>query len=145
MEMSERTPRPSVRRVLETVLYVEDLDRAGAFYEKLLGLAPVVSTDGFRALDAGGGSVLLLFERGSAADGAETDGGWIPPHDGRGRTHVAFAIGADDVAGWIERLEASGSSIESRVRWPRGGESVYIRDPDGHSVELATPGIWPSY
>ena len=27
----------------------------------------------------------------------------------------------------------------------RGGSSLYVRDPDGRSVELATPGIWPNY
>lgn len=26
-----------------------------------------------------------------------------------------------------------------------GGESVYVRDPDGHSVELVTPGLWAIY
>jgi catechol 2,3-dioxygenase-like lactoylglutathione lyase family enzyme len=31
------------------------------------------------------------------------------------------------------------------VGWPRGGRSVYFRDPDGHSVELATPGLWETY
>ena len=30
-------------------------------------------------------------------------------------------------------------------KWPRGGESVYFRDPDGHLLELATPGLWPGY
>src|SRR6266702_2021059 len=28
---------------------------------------------------------------------------------------------------------------------PRGGSSIYFRDPDNHSVELATPGLWSIY
>ena len=28
---------------------------------------------------------------------------------------------------------------------PRSGESIYFRDPDGHLLELATPGLWPGY
>ena len=40
---------------------------------------------------------------------------------------------------------ALGIAIESRVTWERGGVSLYFRDPDGRSVELATPGLWPSY
>jgi catechol 2,3-dioxygenase-like lactoylglutathione lyase family enzyme len=31
------------------------------------------------------------------------------------------------------------------VKWPRGGESLYFRDPDGLAVELATPGVWETY
>jgi len=31
------------------------------------------------------------------------------------------------------------------VKWSRGGESLYFRDPDDHLVELATPGIWATY
>ncbi|MFN0129142.1 MAG: hypothetical protein ACKV19_20930 [Verrucomicrobiales bacterium] len=32
--------------------------------------------------------------------------------------------------------------VESRIRWPGGATSLYFRDPDGHAVELATPGLW---
>jgi catechol 2,3-dioxygenase-like lactoylglutathione lyase family enzyme len=31
------------------------------------------------------------------------------------------------------------------VTWPLGGTSLYFRDPDGHLLELATPGIWAVY
>jgi len=31
------------------------------------------------------------------------------------------------------------------VKWPRGGTSLYFRDPAGHLVELATPGLWSTY
>jgi catechol 2,3-dioxygenase-like lactoylglutathione lyase family enzyme len=36
-------------------------------------------------------------------------------------------------------------SIEGEMKWPRGGTSLYFRDPDGHLVELATPGLWSIY
>jgi len=59
--------------------------------------------------------------------------------------HFAFAVDAADLPQWEERLRGAGIDIESRVRWARGGESVYFRDPDGHLVELATPGLWANY
>ena len=31
--------------------------------------------------------------------------------------------------------------IESEVVWPRG-RSLYFRDPEGNSVELAIPALW---
>ena len=35
-------------------------------------------------------------------------------------------------------------AVESRIGWLRGGTSLYFRDPDGHSLEVATPGLWPN-
>jgi catechol 2,3-dioxygenase-like lactoylglutathione lyase family enzyme len=58
---------------------------------------------------------------------------------------MAFSIAADALAEWEARLSEAGVAIESRVKWPRGGESIYFRDPDGHVLELATPGLWPGY
>ncbi len=135
---------PRVEHVLETSLHVEELDRARRFYRELLGLEEMAATERFAALDAHGGTVLLLFERGSAEHGTDTDGGWIPPHDARGPSHVAFAVSDEEaLEGWVARLVERGVAVESRVTWPTGARSVYFRDPDGHSIELATPGIWP--
>jgi catechol 2,3-dioxygenase-like lactoylglutathione lyase family enzyme len=39
---------------------------------------------------------------------------------------------------------AEGVAIESEVKWP-AAESVYFKDPDGHLVELITPGFWRTY
>jgi catechol 2,3-dioxygenase-like lactoylglutathione lyase family enzyme len=47
--------------------------------------------------------------------------------------------------GWEAQLERCKIAIEGRTSWPRGGRSVYFRDPDGHLLELATPGLWKIY
>lgn len=140
-----RDDAPPVRRVLETALYVDDLERARSFYETVMGLEVMVSDARLVAIDAGGGSVLLLFRRGASAAAADDGRGTIPGHDGRGPVHMAFAVDARTLDGWREHLEASGVDVESERRWPRGGTSLYFRDPDDHLVELATPGIWPVY
>ena len=59
--------------------------------------------------------------------------------------HLAFGIGLADLDEWETRLNEMQVPIESRVDWARGGKSLYFRDPDGHSVELATPGTWVVY
>ena len=69
----------------------------------------------------------------------------IPPHDGHGPHHIAFAIEAADYDRWRTRLRQQGIAIESETAWDRGGRSVYFRDPDKHLVELVTPGIWANY
>lgn len=137
---------PELAGVLETSLYVEDLARAAAFWEGPMGLMRLVPADGrFLAYDAGRNSVLLLFRRGATLETVRLPGGEIPPHDGAGRLHLAFAVAADELPAWEKRLAAAGVAIEGRTNWPRGGRSVYFRDPDGHLVELATPGLWPNY
>jgi catechol 2,3-dioxygenase-like lactoylglutathione lyase family enzyme len=133
-----------VRRILETALYCADLAGTAAFYQSLLDVTPMLSGDRLVALDAGQQTVLLLFQRGNSG-ALETAGGLVPGHDGSGAVHLAFAVDAADLPAWEARLAKLAIAIESRVRWDRGGTSVYFRDPDGRSVELATPGIWPSY
>lgn len=133
-----------MRRVLETALDCDDLPRSAAFYLTLLGVAPMVDTERLVAIDAGEGTVLLLFQKGTASS-VYVPGGLIPPHDSGGPGHFAFAIDADDLPAWEARLAGLRITIESRVTWERGGLSLYFRDPDNRLVELATPGLWPSY
>ncbi len=111
----------------------------------MLGLEVMSRAGRLISLDAGQGTVLLLFLRGGSTEGTSFPGGWIPPHDALGRAHFAFAVARDDFDAWRRHLADEGVAIESEVTWGRGGGSLYFRDPDGHSVELASPGVWPVY
>ena len=142
--MSSPGTAPPLGGVLETALYVAGMPRARAFYEGVLGLSPVFADDRLTAY-AIGPTVLLLFLRGGTTGTVHLPGGTIPPHDGEGRNHYALAIAAADLPAWEARLAALGVAEEGRTRWPKGGTSVYFRDPDGHLGELATPGIWPNF
>jgi len=138
--------KPALLSILETALYVDDLERAASFYEGVMGLSSLFTDDRLRAYDVNGRSVLLLFMRGGTTEPVQTGGGLIPPHDGQGRLHIAFAVTHDEFARWRDRLEAAGIEIEGTSHWKRGGESVYFRDPDGNLLELAaTPGLWPGF
>lgn len=144
--MSSHRP-PSIHGVVETILYADDLARAIAFYRDVVGLA-VMTGDGerFQSFNAGEGRVLLLFKRGGTLTPQPVaTGGVIPPHDGHGPHHLAFAISAEDYDAWCGWLRSKEVTIESETRWARGGRSVYFRDPENHLVELVTPGIWPNY
>ena len=136
---------PQLTGIVETALYVDDLERARTFYQQLLGLSPLTSDARFVAFDVGGRSVLLLFRRGAKLETVHLPGGTIPPHDGSGPVHVAFAIAAAELPAWEMRLGEHNVAIEGRTDWPRGGRSVYFRDPDGHLLELVTPGVWAIY
>lgn len=131
--------------VLETALYVEDLRRAASFYEELLGMRRLFGDDRLVALDSGRRGVLLLFRRGTTLETVRMPGGTIPPHDGHGPVHIAFAVGREALTEIEARLATASIEVEGRTRWPKGGDSIYVRDPDGHLVEFATPGLWAIY
>ena len=136
---------PQVTGILETALYVEDVARAAEFYRSLFGFETMIQDHRFCALSVAGQDVLLLFLRGGTTQPMEVPGGIIPPHDGSGQNHFAFSIPAAELPAWEDFLAARRIPIESKTSWPRGGFSLYFRDPDQNLVELATPGIWPIY
>ena len=146
---------PRVTGILETCLYVADVERSARFYERLFGFERMVSDEHFcafavtaansRGQDVPARNVLILFRHGATAKPIALPGGVIPAHNGSGESHFAFAIRAEDLLAWEKRLADAGVAIESRVHWELGGDSIYFRDPDGHLAELATPGIWPIY
>jgi catechol 2,3-dioxygenase-like lactoylglutathione lyase family enzyme len=136
---------PSITGILETALYVEDLDRAAQFYTRLFGFKVMNRDDRFCALNVAPAGVLLLFVRGGTLARVDTGHGMIPPHDGQGPLHMAFAIPAADLSAWEQKLAADKIPIESTVRWPRGSISLYFRDPDQNLIELATPRLWDNY
>lgn len=136
---------PSLNGVLETSLYVADLDRSVRFYRDLFGFDVLAADERFRALHVTGQQVLLLFRKGLSDKPSVVPGGVIPGHDGSGRLHLTFAVVAAELPAWEERLRGQGIAVESTVTWPRGGTSIYFRDPDGHLLELATPGVWRVY
>jgi catechol 2,3-dioxygenase-like lactoylglutathione lyase family enzyme len=136
---------PEISGLLETALYVDDMERSAAFFRTVIGLKPMLETERLTAFQAGSAGVLLIFKRGASIEDMHGSGGTVPGHDGSGPLHMAFAIAAESYEEWREHLQAEGVAIRSEVSWPRGGRSLYFEDPDGHVLELATPGLWPNY
>ena len=137
--------RPPVQGMLEFGLYVKDVSRAADFYHVLFGFPVLVSKERMAALDVEGKQILLLFKHGASSEPATMPGGVLPPHDGAGTSHVAFAILENDVEQWEGWLREQAVEVESEVEWEEGGRSLYFRDPDGHLLELVTPGVWETY
>ena len=124
--------------VVETGVYADDLDRAEAFYAGVLGLELLGREAGRHVFfRVGRANVLLVFRAEATLQGDR-----LPAHGATGPGHFALGIRAEDLAGWRERLAAHGVAVEKEVEWPRGGRSLYFRDPAGNSVELLTPGLW---
>jgi len=136
---------PKLDGILETAIHTEDMVRSRAFYEGVLGLTPIHCDERLSAYAVAGRDVLLVFRKGATAQTVTLPTGTIPGHGGSGQLHVAFAIAKSELDGWEAHLASRGIAVEGRNNWERGGRSIYFRDPDGHLLELATPGLWSVY
>ena len=139
--MADSALRPNVNGILETSLYVENPARSVEFYRRVFGFQVIdVPEDEINdstrlvPMRAGNRDVLLLFKKGATRD-----------TDATGSIHVAFGIARSDLAAWEKWLHTQGIEIESRKTWKYGGEALYFRDPDGHLLEVVTPGVWSIY
>jgi catechol 2,3-dioxygenase-like lactoylglutathione lyase family enzyme len=128
--------------ILETVLYAGDLDAAEVFYRDVLGFEPFARVPGRHLFYRCGDQVLLIFNpaatRAAPAAGALP----VPPHGALGPGHICFRATAAEIEAWVRRLAAHAVAIEADFEWPRGGRSIYFRDPAGNCLEIAEPRIW---
>jgi catechol 2,3-dioxygenase-like lactoylglutathione lyase family enzyme len=128
---------PQVEGVHETVLYADDVSALAAFYADVVGLTQIEPPDEHSAaFKFGDGNVLLVFDpsRTSVADR------FVPAHGATGDGHVAFRV--RDLDGAEADLRARDIEIEREITWPKGGRSVYFRDPAKNSVEFVEGEIW---
>ena len=125
-------------KILETVLYAENLAECRDFYADVLGLE-VISFDPdrdlFLKLD---GSVLILFKPSKTVI---HDAG-VPPHGTVGIGHLAFQCGIDEIDAVRDGLKAKGVPIIQEITWRNGARSFYFTDPAGNVLEFATPNLW---
>lgn len=129
--------REPIITVVETALYVDDLEQAEAFYRDVLELPVIAKDAGRHVFFRVGDRVLLAFLPSSTLAGDI-----LPSHGATGAGHFALGISAESLDGWRQRLQECGVEIEQEVSWLRGGKSLYFRDPAGNAVELVTPGVW---
>jgi catechol 2,3-dioxygenase-like lactoylglutathione lyase family enzyme len=127
----------AVQHLVEAALYVDDLDRAEAFYRNVLDLELLGKESRRHVFFQAGQGVLLLFNPESTLKSED-----FPAHGARGPGHAALGIPANSLDFWRSRLQEHGVQIEKEATWPLGGRSLYFRDPAGNSVELVTPGCW---
>lgn len=126
--------------ILETALYVSDIEHADEFYTNVLGLQRISIQPERHVFYYCGDGVLLLFRAEATAVPTSS----VPAHGAHGPGHIAFRVKEEEMEAWRQHLQRCGVAIETEIRWPEGGYSIYFRDPDGNSLELATANVWPA-
>lgn len=129
-------PRPAIKSLYETHLFVECLERSVKFYRDVLGLHHCHTEEERRAaffwIGAERQSMLGVWER--------------PPSDIEIR-HFAFRVEPSAVLASVEWLQQSGLQpynffaeadidVEPMVFAWVPAVAIYFRDPDGHSLEF---------
>ena len=128
--------------ILESALYVDDLDAAEAFYGETLGLERIAKVEGRHVFFRCGDGVVLLFVAEATVKPASNPAMPVPPHGAKGAGHLCFRASEDEIETWRSTLEDAGIAVEADFRWPNGARSIYFRDPAGNSLEFADPAIW---
>ena len=110
------------------ILYVNDPAASGAFYAKLLGLAPVQSSPSFVMFALPGGIGLGLWSRHTVEPAAAAVAGGA---------EMAFVVAdVDRVHGdWVAR----GLTIAQPPSDAGFGRNFVALDPDGHRLRPFTP------
>lgn len=130
-------PHPPLGGIHEAALYVDDLERAEAFWGRL-GLELVARGEGRHVFFRAGRDMLLLFDAA-----ATREPGPVPAHGAEGPGHVALDVpDLPALEAWRRHLVDAGVAIEHEHEWPTGGRSLYFRDPSGNSLELISRGSW---
>jgi catechol 2,3-dioxygenase-like lactoylglutathione lyase family enzyme len=122
------------------VLRVADLERALAFYCGVLGCREErrLEAIGLVQLRAGAALIDLVPVEGELG----RMGGAPPGEEGRNLDHLALRIADFDEAALRAHLSAHGvapGEVATRYGAQGQGPSMYIRDPDGNTVELKGP------
>lgn len=131
-------PVPAVLALDHLVLTVADIPRTVDFYERALGM----TAETFRPAD---GSTRTALRFGAQKINLHQAGAEFAPMAQRpvpGSADLCFLTDAP-LSDWQAHLEAEGVAVEQGPV-PRSGAagpilSLYLRDPDGNLIEVATP------
>ena len=118
-----------IDRIDHLNITVADIDRSIEFYQRVLGMRSERMGEGRAALLFGQQKIHLDLAGATAMSGEK-----------RMPAHICFVTDApiEEIAAHVERC-----GVPIRMQGPRAGaigtiQSVYIDDPDNHSIEIST-------
>jgi glyoxylase I family protein len=133
-------PALEIRGLDHVVIRVCDLDRALAFWRDALGCPVERRLDELGLVQLRAGASLIDLVPVDSPLGRA--GGGAPAPDGRNVDHVALRLADFDEATLRAHLEEHGiapGDVATRYGAEGNGPSMYVKDPDGNTVELKGP------
>lgn len=113
-------------QLTEIAFFTDDVSRMTGFYRRLLGTDPVASSEAM--------SIFLLNETKIFIHQK------YAPQEGELRPEDHHAITVQDVDKVSEELMQRGLEMEIPPQDYYWGRSAYLRDPDGHLLEITKTG-----
>lgn len=111
-----------MKTLVEIAYFSDDVAKMAAFYQALLGSEPVTASEDM-AIFMTGQTKIFIHKTYDAAEGE------LPPEN-----HTAYAV--TDVDETCQGLVEKGLAIEAPPKGYYWGRSAYLRDPEGHLIEL---------
>jgi catechol 2,3-dioxygenase-like lactoylglutathione lyase family enzyme len=137
--------RPTLLGIDHVALRALDLAATERFYGEILGLPVVDEAEGvspewddhpwrLRGFALPSGAALDFFEIQAAPGPAKVGPAWL-----ENVAHVALGVPTRaELEAWRKRLEEHGVAILEEQDHGGGRHSLYVRDPNGHYLELTS-------
>lgn len=137
--MTDSPSFPDPRAGVAPLLAVTDLDRALEFWVERMGAAPEVQWDSYALLRVGEGRLHLAVTGEPPPDRAVR---LVPPRGDAQEATGEVVIHVADCRAVVDVLQQRGVEFLGPPTTPAWGGEVraFLRDPDGHLVEISSPG-----
>jgi lactoylglutathione lyase len=119
----------TIHELNHVAIYVTDVERSSDFYHRVLKLEPIP-----RPAFSFPGAWFRLGTNQELHLIANLRSPFFRSHE---NNH--FALRVDDLDPWEQHLKQVGADFVPRKPRPDGASQVFLRDPDGHMIELFTP------
>lgn len=122
-------------KILHTMLRVGDLDRSIKFYQDVLGMRLLRTSENpeYKYTLA-----FLGYEDGESAAEIELTYNWGVTEYDLGNAYGHIAIGVDDIYATCEAVRSNGGKVTREAGPVKGGTTViaFVEDPDGYKIEF---------
>jgi len=122
-----------------TILYVKDVTKAIAFYEKVFKLERKFISESADYGELSTGETTLSFAKHEFIN-QQLNGGFVESRTGTPPLGMEIAFATDNVEKLFEAaLKAGAKEVKQAEKKPWGQTVAYVRDLDGFLIEICTP------